>query len=116
MGGVDAKIQSESAGFTIRWFDFADSIYMGVLAMILSFIIVPVVSLFTNKPENVDEIFKCYSHKVIVTSDVALTEDLNKEEPTEVESKEENEEVKNDDYEPLVEATNESVVIHVNNE
>jgi len=116
LAGVDAKIQSESAGFTIRWFDFADSIYMGVLAMILSFIIVPIVSSFTNKPENVDEIFKCYSHKVIVTSDVALTEDLKKEEPTEEESKEENEEVKNDDYEPLVEATNESVVIHVNNE
>jgi hypothetical protein len=47
---------------------------MGVLAMVLSLIIVPVVSLFTKKPENVDEMFKCYSQKVVVTSDVALTE------------------------------------------
>ena len=58
----------------LLFFDLADSIYMGVLAMVLSLIIVPVVSLFTKKPENVDEMFKCYSQKVVVTSDVALTE------------------------------------------
>lgn len=74
LAGVNVKITSVSAGFNITWFNFADSIYMGVLAMVLSFIIVPVVSSFTKKPENVEEIFKCYSQKVVVTSDVALTE------------------------------------------
>jgi len=58
----------------LLFFDLADSIYMGVLAMVLSLIIVPVVSLFTKKPDNVDEMFKCYSQKVVVTSDVALTD------------------------------------------
>ena len=58
----------------LLFFDLADSIYMGVLAMVLSLVIVPLVSLFTKKPENVEEIFKCYSQKVVVTSDVALTE------------------------------------------
>jgi len=60
-------------------FDFADSIYMGVLAMVLSFIIVPVVSSFTKKPEDIESIFACYNQKVIVTSDVALTDDIIKE-------------------------------------
>lgn len=76
LAGVNAKIESVSSGFTICWFDFADSIYMGVLAMVLSFIIVPVVSSFTKKPENVEETFKCYTQKVVVTSDIALTEDI----------------------------------------
>ena len=74
LAGVHPQIKSTSAGFNILWFDFSDSIYMGVLAMVLSFIIVPVVSLFTKKPENVEEVFKCYSQRVVVTSDVALTE------------------------------------------
>ena len=74
LAGDNAKITSVSAGFKICWFDFADSIYMGVAAMVLSFIIVPVVSSFTKKPENVNDIFRCYSQKVVVTSDVALTE------------------------------------------
>ena len=74
LAGVNAKIVTNSSGFTICWFNFADSIYMGVLAMALSFIIVPVVSSFTKKPEDVEEMFKCYSKKVTVTSDIALTE------------------------------------------
>ena len=74
LSGVHPQIKSTSAGFNILWFDFSDSIYMGVAAMVASFIIVPVVSAFTKKPENVDDIFKCYNKKVIVTSDVALTE------------------------------------------
>ena len=44
--------------------------------MVLSFIIVPVVSSFTQKPENVEETFKCYTQKVVVTSDMALTEEV----------------------------------------
>ncbi len=43
------------------WFSMGDSIYMGVLAMLLSFIIVPIVSSFTKAPENVDELFSCYN-------------------------------------------------------
>ena len=74
LAGVHPQIKSTSVGFNILWFDFSDSIYMGVLAMVSSFIIVPVVSAFTKKPENVEDIFKCYNQKVVVTSDVALTE------------------------------------------
>ena len=71
LAGVNAKLQSTH----YLWFDFADSIYMGVLAMALSFIIVPVVSKFTKAPDDVDELFKCYERKVVVTTNVALTDD-----------------------------------------
>lgn len=71
LAGVNAKIQGEH----YLWFDFADSIYMGVLAMVLSFIIVPIVSKFTKAPNNANEIFACYEKMVVVTSDVALTDD-----------------------------------------
>ena len=74
LAGVNCKITTNSAGFTICWFNFADSIYMGVAAMLLSFIIVPIVSSFTKKPEDVEEMFKCYQQRVVVTSDIALTE------------------------------------------
>ena len=60
---VNVKIQANG----ILWFDFKDSIYMGVLGMVLSFIIVPIVSSFTKKIDNVDEIFKCYDRKVIAS-------------------------------------------------
>lgn len=69
------------AGVNSKWyvngllfFDAADSIYMGVLAMLVSFIIVPVVSAFTKAPEDAEQMFKCYHQKVISTSDVVLTE------------------------------------------
>ena len=61
LADVHPQIKSTSANFEILWFDFSDSIYMGVLAMVLSFVIVPVVSSFTKKPENVEEIFACYN-------------------------------------------------------
>ena len=83
LAGVHPQIKSTSSGFNILWFDFSDSIYMGVAAMVLSFIIVPVVSAFTKKPENVDDIFKCYNQKVVVTSDVALTEKTEEQEEKE---------------------------------
>ena len=89
LADVHPQIKTTSSSFTILWFDFSDSIYMGVAAMVLSLIVVPVVSCFTKKPDNVDEIFKYYSKKVVVTSDIALTdteetiEDENKEEPKE---------------------------------
>ena len=70
LAGVKAQLRSEH----YLWFDFADSIYMGVLAMALSFIIVPVVSKFTQAPDHVDELFKCYEKKVIVSSNVVLAD------------------------------------------
>lgn len=80
--GVNCKIASNG----ILWFDFADSIYMGVLGMALSFIIVPIVSAFTKKPDNVEEIFACYNRKVIVSESEVLVD--NKEQIV-VEEKEE---------------------------
>ena len=56
------------------FFDATDSIYMGVLAMAVSFIIVPVVSSFTKPPVEAEQMFKCYQQKVISTSDVVLAE------------------------------------------
>ncbi len=70
LAGVTAQIKSTH----YLWFDFADSIYMGVLAMVVSFIIVPIVSKFTKAPENVDELFKCYEKKVIVSSGEVLAD------------------------------------------
>ena len=55
LAGVNAKIQSTH----YLWFDFADSIYMGVLAMALSFVIVPVVSKFTKAPDDVEDGEQC---------------------------------------------------------
>ena len=70
LAGVKAQLRSEH----YLWFDFADSIYMGVLAMALSFVIVPVVSKFTKAPEGVEELFKCYDKKVVVSSGVVLAD------------------------------------------
>ncbi len=53
-----AKIELRSAN--CLWFSMGDSIYMGVLAMLLSFIVVPVVSSFTKATDNVEEMFECY--------------------------------------------------------
>ncbi len=53
-----ATIEIRSKNFL--WFNMGDSIYMGVLAMLLSFIIVPIVSSFTKAPENVLDMFECY--------------------------------------------------------
>ena len=55
--GAKVELRSEH----MLWFSMGDSIYMGVLAMALSFVIVPVVSKFTKQPEHVDSIFKCYN-------------------------------------------------------
>ncbi len=70
LAGVNAKIQSTH----YLWFDFADSIYMGVLAMALSFAIVPLVSKFTKAPDNAEELFKCYEKKVVTSSNVVLAD------------------------------------------
>ena len=88
LAGVNAKLQSTH----YLWFDFADSIYMGVLAMALSFVIVPVVSKFTKAPDDVDELFKCYEKKVVTSSSVVLADvrsDVEKEYDVKLTNKEE---------------------------
>ena len=69
-----AKVNTKWYVDGMLFFDAADSIYMGVFAMVLSFIIVFVVSLFTKAPDDVEQMFKCYHQKVISTSDVVLAE------------------------------------------
>ena len=66
LAGVSAKITTSltinAEKFTITWFDFADSIYMGVLGMLIGFAIVPIVSSFTKKPDHelVEDLFRAY--------------------------------------------------------
>ena len=72
--GKSFKISSDG----ILWFDFADSIYMGVLTMVLSLVLVPVVSLLTKRSskdiEIVNEIFTTYEHKVLVSETSVLVD------------------------------------------
>ena len=57
------------AEIPVLGFVFTNSLYSGVFAMVGGLILVPIVSLFTqkSKPENVDEKFSCYD-AVVVTS------------------------------------------------
>lgn len=50
---------------------FGSSIFTGVWTMVAGFIIVPIVSIFTKKPDAlvVDEIFTCYEHAAVEESD-----------------------------------------------
>ena len=59
---VHPQITTTSATGKILWFDFSDSIYMGVLGMLIGFAIVPIVSSFTKKPDHelVEELFSAY--------------------------------------------------------
>lgn len=66
LAGVHPQISSSLSingeTFKILWFDFSDSIYMGVLGMLIGFAIVPIVSSFTKKPDHelVEELFRAY--------------------------------------------------------
>ena len=62
LAGVKAQITTNSATGKILWFDFSDSIYMGVLGMLIGFAIVPIVSSFTKAPDHelVEELFRAY--------------------------------------------------------
>lgn len=55
-------------------FVFANSLYSGVFAMIGGLILVPIVSLFTQKtlPSNIDQKFACYDVKVITNKKDSL--------------------------------------------
>ena len=59
---VHPQITTTAATGKILWFDFSDSIYMGVLGMLIGFAIVPIVSSFTKKPDHelVEELFRAY--------------------------------------------------------
>lgn len=70
LGGIDV-----SGWGTVLGYVFKSSINSGVVAMVGGLIIVPVVSLFTRKPEKeeVDEMFSCYNETV----EVPVSESLN---------------------------------------
>jgi len=55
----------------------ASPINAGAIAMVLGLIAVPLISLVTPRPKNVDvdEIFSCYSEKVVVEKKIAITEE-----------------------------------------
>lgn len=55
-------------GIPVLGFVFTNSLYSGVFAMVGGLIIVPIVSLLTQKtcPKNVDEMFSCYSGTKVV--------------------------------------------------
>lgn len=57
-------------------FIFQNSLYSGVFAMVGGLVIVPVVSLFTqkSKPQNTDEKFACYDTEIVVSAKRALKE------------------------------------------
>ncbi len=55
-------------------FVFTNSLYSGVFAMLGGLILVPLVSLFTQKtlPENIEEKFSCYNQTVVTNQKVSL--------------------------------------------
>ena len=61
-------------GIPVIQFIFTNSLYSGVFAMLGGLVIVPIVSLLTQKtlPENVDEKFSCYDVKVITNKKDSL--------------------------------------------
>ncbi len=71
--GVGLTTSNMLLGFAGKAF-IASPINCGSIAMILSLILVPIVSLITAKPDNssMEEIFKCYEEKVTVPKRKAL--------------------------------------------
>ena len=65
------------ANIPVLSFVFRNSLFSGVFAMLGGLILVPVVSLLTQKtaPTNTDEIFSCYERKALVTVTDSLGED-----------------------------------------
>lgn len=76
--GADVAIRNNEGTII---FNFADSIYMGVLGMFASLVIVPVVSLFTKKmdQEKVDKMFDCFNRKATVIATNYLPDEVKKE-------------------------------------
>jgi SSS family solute:Na+ symporter len=65
------------ANIPVLSFVFRNSLFSGVFAMVGGLILVPVVSLLTQKtvPANTDEIFSCYERKALVTVTDSLGEE-----------------------------------------
>ncbi|MEE0946638.1 MAG: sodium:solute symporter [Acutalibacteraceae bacterium] len=61
-------------GIPVISFVFTNSLYSGVFAMVGGLVLVPVVSLFTQKtlPENIDEKFSCYDESVVTNKKASL--------------------------------------------
>ena len=72
---VSMGVFSFSGG--ILGFVFKNSLYSGVFAMVGGLVIVPIVSLLTQKrqPDNIDEMFSCYTEQVSVPVSVSLSKD-----------------------------------------
>ena len=78
--GVGIMAADMFCNFTGRVFIsayFTSPINAGMLAMVSGLVIVPLVSLFTKKPDQaaVNEMFSCYDRTVVVHATTALGED-----------------------------------------
>ena len=71
---VSMKVIAFDGG--VLGFIFTNSLYSGVFAMVGGLVIVPIVSLITqkNKPQNVDEMFSCYEAETTVPMSKSLNE------------------------------------------
>ena len=71
---ISIKVITVSGG--VLGFIFTNSLYSGVFAMVGGLILVPIVSLLTqkSKPESVDEIFDCYNAEITVPMSKSLNE------------------------------------------
>ena len=71
---VSMKVIAFDGG--VLGFIFTNSLYSGVFAMVGALVIVPIVSLLTqkNKPQNVDEMFACYDAETTVPMSKSLNE------------------------------------------
>ncbi|MBE6807911.1 MAG: sodium:solute symporter [Ruminococcaceae bacterium] len=71
---VSMKVIAFDGG--VLGFIFTNSLYSGVFAMVGGLVIIPIVSLLTqkNKPQNVDEMFACYDAETTVPMSKSLNE------------------------------------------
>ena len=98
LAGVHPQITTNSATGKILWFDFSDSIYMGVFGMLIGFAIVPIVSSFTKKPDHelVEDLFRAYEIDKEFAEEISTayegSDEYEKMEEKKVEAKEEHSE------------------------
>ncbi len=77
VGIMTANLVCTFMGVTFISEMLSSPINAGVLSMVTSLVLVPIVSLFTKKPNSrdVDEMFDCYSRQSVVKSSKALSDD-----------------------------------------
>ena len=77
VGLMTANLICTLIGVPLLSASLSSPINAGVLAMVVGLVVVPLVSLFTKKPDSamVDEIFTCYEQTVTVRSTTSLPED-----------------------------------------